>query len=236
MIIQFAEIDRKKIVELAQQTLWEDDAADSRAALAYLRDKRHLSDETIRLFGFGYIPLHARHDWSERVIMPLNDPYGNLVVLTSRKLSGDKKYSHLHETFDKRYYLFGLDLARKFILKKNKAIIVEGQFDVAYLRSRGIQTVVGVLGSAFTMEHACILRRYCTEVYLVFDGDTSGESTLQRSMEMMKEECVEQNFNMKFIPVRLPSSLPDPDDYVLEKGPAAFCDLLETARLSCVRR
>jgi DNA primase len=236
MILQFTEIERKKIVELAQKTLWEDDAVDSKEALVYLKDKRKLSDDVIKNFGFGYIPKHSRHEWSERIIMPLNDPYGELVVLTSRKFTGDKKFSHLHEAFDKRYYLYGLDVARKSILEKNKAVIVEGQFDVTYLRSQGIRTVIGVLGSAFTMEHACLLRRYCTEVYLVFDADESGKLTLERSMDMMRDEKIEDNFGMRFIPVHLPSNLPDPDDYVMEKGAAAFCDLLETARISRFRR
>lgn len=230
MNIRFSEIERNAIVDLGQQTLWEDDAEDSREALKYLRERRHLSDDVIKEFRFGYVPKRIRHDWSERIVMPLYDAYGELVVLTSRKITGDPKYSHLHETFDKRYYLFGLDTAKPAILQKNRAIIVEGQFDVTYLRTRGLKTVVGVLGSAFTMEHACMLRRYCNEIFLVFDGDEAGRATLERSLDMLREEQLESSHNMIFIPVRLPSACKDPDDYVREKGPKAFCQLLEDSK------
>ena len=230
MNIRLSEVDRNYIVDKAQETLWGDDAEDTKAALKYLRERRLLSDDVIKQFRIGYVPRHAGHSWSERIIMPLYDAYGELVVLTSRKITGDPKYAHLHESFDKRYYLFGLDTAKSAIIQKNRAIIVEGQFDVMYLRSMGFKTAVGVLGSAFTMEHACLLRRYCSEVYLVFDADDAGDATLERSLDMMKEEQLESGHNMSFIPVRLPRTYPDPDDFVQAKGPKVFQQLLQDSK------
>lgn len=163
--------------------------------------------------------------------MPLYDPYGNLIVLTSRKFRSKDKYAHLHETFDKRYYLYGLNVAKPEIIRRNRCVIVEGQFDTTYLRSRGFKTVVGVLGSAFTFEHACILRRYCSEVYLVFDNDEAGKATLERSLDMLKEESLEDTFRMSFIPVMLPEGFKDPDEFVQAQGPEPFRDLLVQAKI-----
>lgn len=231
MSVKFPEVQRERIVELAQKTLWSETSDDVEEARAYLREKRHISDEVLKAFNFGYIPKRARHEWSERIIMPLYDPYGKLVVLTSRKFRSKDKYAHLHETFDKRYYLYGLNVARPDILKLNRCVIVEGQFDTTYLRTRGFKTVVGVLGSAFTFEHACILRRYCAEVYLVFDNDDAGKATLARSLEMLKEEGLEDTFRMSFVPVLLPSGFKDPDEYVQSQGPQSFQELLVQAKI-----
>lgn len=231
MSLKFSEIHRERIVKAAQQTLWSETSDDVEEARDYLRKTRKISDKVLKEYSFGYVPKHARHEWSERIIMPLYDPYGNLAVLTSRKFRSKDKYTHLHETFDKRYYLYGLNVARPDILKLNKCIIVEGQFDTTYLRTRGFKTSVGVLGSAFTLEHACILRRYCSEVYLVFDSDEAGKATLQRSMEMMYDEKIEDTFRMIFVPVRLPLGYKDPDEFVQANGPIPFRDLLEQSKI-----
>lgn len=231
MSLRFPELQREMIVNLAQETLWGETHDDVAEARAYLREKRGISDEVLKEYRFGYIPRRARHEWSERIIMPLYDPYGKLVVMTSRKFRSTDPYSHLHETFDKRYYFYGLNVVRADIMKMNRCVVVEGQFDTTYLRSRGFKTVVSILGSAFTFEHACILRRYCTEVYMVFDSDKAGRATLERAMEMAKEEKLEETFRMRFIPVVLPSTHKDPDEFVHEKGPQEFSELLMQAKI-----
>jgi DNA primase len=231
MNLKFPEIQREFIVELSQNTLWKENSDDVVEAREYLQKQRKISDEVLKEYKFGYIPRRARHEWSERIIMPLYDPYGKLVVLTSRKFRSKDKYAHLHETFDKRYYLYGLNVAKPDIIKLNRCVIVEGQFDTTYLRTRGFKTVVGVLGSAFTFEHACILRRYCSEVYLVFDNDEAGKLTLERSLEMLATEKLEDTFRMSFIPVVLPKGYKDPDEYVQAQGPKPFRDLLVQAKI-----
>lgn len=231
MSVKFPEVQRELIVKLAQNTLWTENNDDVEEARVYLRETRKISDDVLKEFNFGYIPRRARHQWSERIIMPLYDPYGNLIVLTSRKFRSKDKYAHLHETFDKRYYLYGLNVAKPEIIRRNRCVIVEGQFDTTYLRSRGFKTVVGVLGSAFTFEHACILRRYCSEVYLVFDNDEAGKATLERSLDMLKEESLEDTFRMSFIPVMLPEGFKDPDEFVQAQGPEPFRDLLVQAKI-----
>jgi len=233
MSFSLTEIERKFICERGQETLWKDDAIDVKEALEYLRNKRHIVDAVLRDYNFGYVPKRVRHDWSERIIMPLFDPYGNLVILTSRKFRTTKKeeYPHLHETFDKRYYMYGLNVAKKEIIRKNRAVIVEGQFDTTYLQTQGIKTVIGVLGSAFTFEHVITLRRYCSEIYLVFDTDESGKKTLERSMDMLKEQDIEDSFGMSFIPVRLPKEYKDPDEFVHACGAKEFCELLRESKI-----
>jgi len=174
--------------------------------------------------------------------MPLFDAYENLIVVTSRKFrtSNKEEFPHLHESFNKKYYLYGLNVAKESILRKGRAIIVEGQFDTVHLQSHGIRTVVGVLGSAFTIEHACVLRRYCEEVYLVFDSDNAGEETLKRSMDMLAKHvavkpgdtiAINEAFNMTIVPTRLPKGFKDPDEFVRSEGAEKFKMLLIEAKI-----
>tara|TARA_B100000614_G_scaffold262909_1_gene300872 strand:+ start:387180 stop:387986 length:807 start_codon:yes stop_codon:yes gene_type:complete len=235
--IRLPEIQRERICHLGQDTLWEDDAHDVEEAREYLLKKRRLPERILREYRFGYMPRRVRHDWSERIIMPLYDPYGELIVLTSRKFRAteQREYPHLHETFNKRFYFYGFDVAKKDIMQKGKAIVVEGQFDTARMRAAGFKMTIGILGSAFTFEHACILRRYCSEVYLLFDHDESGLKTLRRSMEMMDTQDITGTFGMDFIPVILPKQEDqkkiDPDAFLEERGAAEMRDVLAQAKL-----
>src|ERR1039457_4641996 len=70
------------------------------------------------------------------LIMPYKDVYGRTIGVVGRtidsdeerKVSGLPKYKNT--SFDKGKNLFGFDLAKKSIVEKNCAIIVEGQLDL----------------------------------------------------------------------------------------------------------
>ena len=196
-----------------------------------MRDERGLSDDVIERFQIGYCPSSVEHELSGRIITPIFDPYGNLVALSTRHL--DRKKDFWHESFDKHFYLYGLHLAKSSIVMSQKAILVEGEFDVAYLHSKGATMTVGCCGSAFSVFQASLLGRYCSEIYLVFDSDVSkkpgvlgsGQRAMKRAMEMQAEILRD----MKFIPVLLPYGK-DPDDFVKEHGIQSFSELLKESK------
>lgn len=233
MIVHFPEVERKAIAELAQRTLWEENTEDVAEALKYLRETRGLSDETIKGFRFGYYPQRLKkqgHDWAGRLIMPLYDQNNNLIVLTSRdfRYKDGPGMPHLHEEFDKKFYMFGMNVAKPNIIKHQKAIVVEGQFDTACSHTFGFDVTVGILGSAFSMYHLSVLSRYCSDIFLVFDIDSSGFQNLRRSMEMYKTYGLE-GMGIRFIPVILPSHK-DPDKFLKEVGPSEYRKLLVEAK------
>jgi len=231
MKTKFEDVERQDICDLAHQTLMSEDTDDVTETLAYLTEQRRLTKNVLEEFKFGYIPKRVGHDWAERIIMPLHNHAGELVVLTSRKYRTNDKDQrpHLHEQFDKKRYLFGLDVAKKHILEKNAVVIVEGQFDTCLLHSMGMKNVVGVLGSAFTFDHACQLRRYCTDMYLSFDRDKAGCENVIRAMDMWDKKSL-SIFDIRFIPVKLPRGVKDPDDFVKEHGLREYGKLLGQAR------
>ena len=46
--------------------------------------------------------------------------------------------------------------------------------DFIKLYANEIRNVVATLGTSFTNEHARLLRRFCEEVVIVYDGDAAG--------------------------------------------------------------
>ena len=184
---------------------------------------------------FGYVPLRVKRyfhdndlpDVSGRIIMPLFDLYGELVAVTTRDMrdAEDPYYKkHWHESFEKGQYLFGMDLARREIVSKKAALVVEGQFDVAYLRSIGIGHVVAAMGGVLSSRHASLLARYCSTVYLFFDGDEGGRKATQRAMQMHDERGLD-GLGITYIPVNTPAGK-DPDDFDLRQ----VISLCRTAR------
>lgn len=233
MIVHFSEIDRKYIAELSQKSLWEEKSDDISEAWQYLRETRKLSDDVIRKFRFGYYPIRLKqrgHDWAGRLIMPLFDQHNQLIVLTSRdfRCTDKTKMPHLHEEFNKKLFLYGIDVAKENIIKQQKAIVVEGQFDTACSHAYGFNFTVGILGSAFSLFQLCILCRYTQDIFLVFDADDSGRKNLVRSISMYQNYGLEA-LDIKFIPVCLPK-YKDPDEFLRHEGKSAYKDLLAEAK------
>lgn len=88
---------------------------------------------------------------------------------------------------------------------------------------------VGLCGSAFTIFQAALLGRYCSSVFFLLDGDTSGKTSLERIIKIYKTHSLSA-YGLQYIPVRLPDKY-DPDDYVKENGREALNELLSNARL-----
>jgi DNA primase len=113
--------------------------------------------------------------------------------------------------YRKREALFGLYQARSAIRSQETCLIVEGNFDVLSLHARGIHNVVAPLGTAFTVEQAQQLRRFCQEVVLLFDGDAAG----RRAVQATREICQKVELSAK---VATLSEKVDPDDLVRREG------------------
>ena len=137
-----------------------------------------------------------------------------------------------HESFDKKSNLFGLNFAKYSIAKLNRAIVVEGEYDVACLHSKGFSMTVGCCGSSFSVLQASLLSRYCTEVFFVFDGDEAGYHAEQRTKKMYRENYF-ASYNMNYFYVKLPDKK-DPDDFVKENGPEEFKNILKESREMCL--
>lgn len=231
------EVEREKIVEIANQCI---SSEEGKEAIAYLKsDRRHFDDAGISIcikkFRIGYMPSHVKgpageaHEFAGRIIFPIYDQYNKLVALSSRDFRKDAFAPFFHESFAKSNILYGLNVAKESILRRKQSIIVEGESDVHYLHSRGFDFTTGVLGSAIRLSHIAILSRYCREILIICDGDNAGKNATSRIMNVASERKLRKHFGISLIPVFLPEKK-DPDDFLYEKGVNTFVDLLRESR------
>ena len=86
--------------------------------------------------------------------------------------------------FHKSKIAYGLYQAQKYVREKDEVILVEGYFDVIALHAAGFQNVVATCGTALTIDHLKLFRKFAQEVIVLFDGDEAGISATERAMEI----------------------------------------------------
>ncbi|MGR3221431.1 MAG: DNA primase [Candidatus Anammoxibacter sp.] len=160
-----------------------------------------------------------------RMMFPIFNETGNSVGFGARTLENEQpKYINSPESkvFSKRRILYGLNLAKDAILKRNEIIIMEGYTDVIMAHQHGIDWTVGVMGTSLTHEHSKLINRYCKSVVLVLDPDEAGNKSADKSANLL----IEEGFDVKI--VQLPEGS-DPCTFLNSKGKGAFIKLLEDA-------
>ena len=115
-----------------------------------------------------------------RVVFPIESVTGRVLAFGGRLLGregkGAPKYLNSPESpiFHKGEVLYGLSWARNHIRRDASVMVVEGFMDVVSLAAVGIRNVVAPLGTSLTESHARLLKRYTTQVRLLFDSDPAG--------------------------------------------------------------
>lgn len=135
------------------------------------------------------------------------------------------KYMNSPESpiYRKREAVFGLYQARQALRNGEPCVLVEGNFDVVSLHARGIKNVVAPLGTAFTPEQAHLIRRYSTEVTLLFDGDNAGRKAARGA----RDACRAAGLTARV--ASLPEGV-DPDDLARTGGAEAVRRTIGAAR------
>ena len=162
-----------------------------------------------------------------RLMFPICDEQGRVVGFSGRVLSGDEKtakYVNSPETpiFTKSKVCFGLDKSKRAVLDAGYAIVCEGQLDLIACFMAGVQNVVAPQGTAFTADHARILKRYVDELVLCFDSDEAGQNAAVRSLDHL----LASGLAVRVAVVPPPH---DPDSFIKASGGAAFKELIEKA-------
>jgi len=139
--------------------------------------------------------------------------------------AGEPKYLNSPETklFDKSRNLYGLNYAR---LSREKYILIcEGYMDVIAMHQAGFTNAVASLGTAFTTQHAQLLKRYTDKVVLTYDSDGAGVKAALRAIPILKEVGMS-------IRVLNMNPYKDPDEFIKNMGAEAFSRRIEEARNS----
>ncbi len=162
-----------------------------------------------------------------RLMFPICDEQGRVIGFSGRVLSGDEKtakYVNSPETliFTKSKVFFGLDKSKRAILDAGHAIVCEGQLDLIACFMAGIQNIVAPQGTAFTEQHARILKRYVDEAVLCFDSDEAGQNAAVRSLDSL----LASGMAVRVAVVPAPH---DPDSFIKANGGEAFRKLITGA-------
>jgi DNA primase len=162
-----------------------------------------------------------------RLMFPICDEQGRVVAFSARVLKPDDplgKYVNSPETpiFTKGRVFYGLDKSKRAILEAGFALVCEGQLDLIACYMAGVQNVVAPQGTAFTADHARILKRYVDEVVLCFDSDTAGQKAAVRVLDSL----LASGLAIRVATMPAPH---DPDSFIKTNGGEAFRELVAQA-------
>lgn len=165
-----------------------------------------------------------------RLIWPIRDIKGEVIGFGARKLRDEDhgpKYISTPETplYKKSQILYGIEHAKREIVRTGRAVVVEGYTDVMACHLAGVTTAIATCGSAFGGGHINILQRLLTdnsfgEVVFIFNGDDTGQKAALRIFED------DQKF-AKTISIAITPDGMDPCQLRLAEGDAAVQRLID---------
>ena len=192
----------------------------------YLKGRGY-TDEVLKETGLVTIEERgARDKFWNRVMFPIMDVNSRVIGFGGRVMGdGEPKYLNSPETrvFDKSRNLYGLNYARTS--RKKQFLLCEGYMDVIAMHQAGFTNAVASLGTAFTEQHAMLLKRYTDQVILTYDSDGAGVKAALRAIPILKRAGISARvLNMR--PYK------DPDEFMKNLGPEEFEKRIEAAKNS----
>ncbi|PIQ76262.1 DNA primase [Candidatus Peregrinibacteria bacterium CG11_big_fil_rev_8_21_14_0_20_49_14] len=142
-----------------------------------------------------------------RLMFPIHDHQGKIVAFGGRTLGDDDaKYINSSEgpLYHKSAILYGFHYAKDSMRLEQKVVVVEGYFDVLACHRVGVTNVVAASGTAFTVEHVKLLKRYVEKIVLCLDQDTAGRKAAESAFHLASVEGL--HVHTAFLPEK------DPDE------------------------
>jgi DNA primase len=160
-----------------------------------------------------------------RLMFPIFQSQKQVIAFGGRSLQEGQmpKYLNSPESllFHKSNTLYGLHLART--QKHPFYILVEGYMDVIAMHKAGFPQTVASLGTAFTLNHAKLLKKYTPAVIILYDSDAAGTQAALRAIPLLLEAELE----VKVLQLK---DAKDPDEFLTQYGEAAMATLLNQAK------
>jgi len=160
-----------------------------------------------------------------RVIFPVHTLSGKIVAFGGRILKTDEKTAKYlnspeSEIYHKSNELYGLFFAKQSIVKYDNCFLVEGYTDVLSMYQSGIENVVSSSGTALTPGQIRLIRRFTSNITVLYDGDAAGIKASIRGIDLLLEE----GMNVKV--VLLPQG-EDPDSFAKKQNASDFIQFIE---------
>ena len=162
--------------------------------------------------------------YRNRIMFPIVTVKDEVVGFGGRCLiKSDREGKYINSSnspiFHKSQVLYGLKMAATHIRSLDQVIVVEGYMDVITLHQNGFKNTVGVLGTALTIDHANLLKKYTKNIILLFDSDAAGQKASEKTLPIVLKAGLYPRS------VELPEGQ-DPDSVVKQWGKAKFQEKL----------
>jgi DNA primase len=164
-----------------------------------------------------------------RLVFPITDLSGDVVGFGARALGDEPpKYLNSPETalYHKSKLLYGLDRAKKEMVRAGQAVVCEGYTDVMGLHKVGVTSAVATCGTALGEDHFATIKRFCDRLILAFDADAAGSFASERGFG------IDAKVGVEVLVALLPEGK-DPADLALapepEGGAAAVEEVIKAA-------
>jgi DNA primase len=198
------------------------------ALLKYLKSKG-ISEELISKAGL-IIAREGKNGFYDRfrnrIVFPILDIQSRCVAFGARAMqdSDGAKYINSPETpvYTKGQHMFGLQLTKAAVGKLDRVIVVEGYMDMIMPYIHGVENIAASLGTALTVEQIRLIRRYTSNVVMLFDTDAAGQSAIVRSLDLL----IDEGMNVRVATLAQDA---DPDSFIREHGTEAFAKCIDGA-------
>ncbi len=196
--------------------------------LGYAPEQRDYLIQKIKDAGYRFelvkeLGLTNKNDqdfFNHRVIFPIHNLAGKVIAFSGRKIGEQDygpKYINSPETplYVKSKVLYGIHLAKNAIRAKDECILVEGYTDVISLHQAGIQQVVASSGTSLTIDQIRLIKRFTSNIKILYDGDQAGIKATLRALDLILDE----NMNVRIVILPDPE---DPDSFLKKNGSEVF--------------
>lgn len=150
----------------------------------------------------------------DRVMFPIHSVSGRVIAFGGRTLRSDYKTANIGkyvnspetEIYDKSRSLYGIYFAKSEISRQDKCFLVEGYLDVLSMHQLGITNVVASSGTSLTVPQIRLIKKFTSNVTIMYDGDAAGIHAALRGIGLVLKEGM--NVRVVLIP-----DGDDPDSY-----------------------
>ena len=150
----------------------------------------------------------------DRVMFPIHSVSGRVIAFGGRTLRSDYKTANIvkyvnspeTEIYDKSRSLYGIYFAKSEISRQDKCFLVEGYLDVLSMHQLGITNVVASSGTSLTVPQIRLIKKFTSNVTIMYDGDAAGIHAALRGIGLILKEGM--NVRVVLIP-----DGDDPDSY-----------------------
>lgn len=205
-------------------------APNSPTGLVNLLTKHKFTAEQIQRAGIATQRGGQLYDiFRERIMFPFLSPSGQHLGFTGRLIKKDgfgPKYMNTPQTlvYNKSNFLYGLNVAKEDVRKKDQIVLLEGNLDVVASSQAGVKQIVAASGTAITALQLRQIQRLTENLIFCLDTDKAGIEATIRSLEIAAPT------DLKVTVASIPLEYKDPDELIKAEGSERWEVALQSAQ------